>query len=76
VTTWWIVGIALGAVSLAAIGYFALGVFSAVKGLAKEIGRAGSRLAEAAAPVQDGLAAMGGGHGGSGARSGSSPADR
>lgn len=69
-TTWWIVGISLGAASLAAIGYFALGVFRAVKGLAKEIGRAGSRLAEAAAPVQEGLAAMGEGRGGSGSSSG------
>lgn len=75
-TTWWIVGIALGAVSLAAIGYFAFGVFRAVKGLAKEIGRSGSRLAEAAAPVQDGLAAMGADRGGPGARSRSSSADR
>lgn len=75
-TTWWIVGIALGAVSLAAIGYFAFGVFRAVKGLAKEIGRAGSRLAEAAAPVQEGLAAMGSGRGGSGDGPRSSSADR
>jgi hypothetical protein len=70
VTTWWIVGIALGVASIAAIGYFSLGVFRAVKGLALEIGRAGSRLAEAAGPVQEGLAEVGA------ARGGSSPADR
>jgi hypothetical protein len=32
-----------------------------VKGLAKEIKRSGTRLAEAAGPVQDGLAGLGAG---------------
>lgn len=61
VTTWWIVGIALGAASLVAIGYFSFGVFVAVKGLAKELKRSGTRLAEAAGPVQEGLAGLGAG---------------
>ena len=61
VTTWWIVGIALGAASLAAIGYFSFGVFVAVKGLARELKRSGTRLADAVGPVQEGLAGLGAG---------------
>ena len=53
---WVIVGAALAVAALAAIGYFALGVFRAVKGLSKEIGRAGRALSDAAAPIQAGLA--------------------
>jgi hypothetical protein len=56
VTVWWIVGASLAVAALAAIGYFALGVFRAVKGLTKEVGRAGRSLNEAMAPVQAGLA--------------------
>jgi hypothetical protein len=52
VTFWVIVGAALGAAALAAIGYFTFSVFLALKGLSKEIGRAGRALAEAAAPIQ------------------------
>jgi hypothetical protein len=76
VTTWWIVGIALGVASLAAIGYFSFGVFLAVKGLAREIKRSGSRLAEATAPVQEGLAGLSAGREQPAARAGSSSADR
>ncbi len=52
---WVIVAACLGAAALAAVGYYALRVFGAVKALSKEIGRAGSQLARAAVPVQEGL---------------------
>jgi hypothetical protein len=52
VTVWVIIGACLAAAAIAAIGYFALGVFRAVKGLSKEVGRAGRRIDEAMAPVR------------------------
>jgi hypothetical protein len=57
-TVWVIVGASLAVAALAAIGYFALGVFRAVKGLSKEVGRASRSLTDALAPVQAGLARM------------------
>jgi len=68
-----IVGASLAVVSLAVIGYCALGVLRAFKGLTKEVARAGKALAEAAAPVQAGIARAQAGNGG---RPGSTPADR
>ena len=73
VTVWVIVGASLAVAALAAIGYFALGVFRAVKGLSKEVGRAGRSVNEALAPVQ---AAMARAQAGPGAESRSSSADR
>lgn len=70
---WVIVGASLAVVALAAIGYFAFGVFRAVKGLTKEIGKASKLLSDAAAPMQAGLAGM---QSGDGARPGSAPTDR
>jgi hypothetical protein len=73
VMVWVIVGASLAVAALAAIGYFAFGVFRAVKGLSKEIGRAGTVLAEAGAPTQAGTARA---RTGNGPRPGSVPADR
>jgi hypothetical protein len=56
VTVWVIVGASLAVASLAAIGLFALIVFRALKGLSKEVARAGELVAEAAAPIQAGIA--------------------
>jgi hypothetical protein len=52
---WVVVGAGLAVAALAAIGYYALRVFGAAKGLSKEIGRAAARLTDAAAPIQAGL---------------------
>jgi hypothetical protein len=73
VTVWVIVGAGLAVAALAAIGYFALGVFRAVKGLTKEVGRANRSLTDALAPVQAGLAGL---QAGPAAESRSSSADR
>jgi len=73
VTVWVIVGASLAVAALAAIGYFALGVFRAVKSLSKEVGRAGRSLADAMAPIQAGLAQT---QNGRAAQSRSSSADR
>ena len=70
---WVIVGASLAVAALAAIGYFAFGVFRAVKGLSKEVARAGKLLADAAAPVQAGLAQA---QAGNGSRPGAQSADR
>lgn len=70
---WVIVGASLAVAALAAIGYFAFGVFRAVKDLTKEVGKAGKVLADAAAPMRAGMAAM---QSGNGARPGSASADR
>jgi beta-lactamase regulating signal transducer with metallopeptidase domain len=72
-TVWVIVGASLAVAASAAIGYFSLGVFRAVKGLSKEVGRASRSLTDALAPVQAGLARM---QTGPGAESRSSSADR
>lgn len=53
---WVIVGVSLAVAALAAIGYFAFGVFRAVKDLSRELARAGRLLTEAAEPVKTGLA--------------------
>lgn len=53
---WVIVGVSLAVSALAAIGYFAWGVFRALKDVSRELGRAGRLVAEAAAPVKAGLA--------------------
>ncbi len=58
---WVIVGASLAVASLAAIGYFAFGVFRAVKELSRELGRAGRLVSEAAEPVTAGLAQLGNG---------------
>ncbi len=71
---WVIVGVSLAAVSLAAIGYFAWGVFRAVKDLSKEVGKASRVLGDAAAPMQAGMSGVQAA--GNGARPGSAPADR
>ena len=68
-----IIGACLAVTALAAIGYFALVVFRAVKGLSKELGRAGRELNEALAPVQAELARS---ETGPGADARSSSADR
>jgi hypothetical protein len=75
VTVWdWVfVGAGLAVAALAAIGYFAFGVFRAVKDLSKEIGRAGTVLAEASAPMQSGTARP---RSGDGSRPGSAPTGR
>lgn len=73
VTVWVIVGVSLAVVSLAAIGYFAFGVFRVVKGLSKDVAQATEVLSEAAAPMQAGLASM---QSGNGSRPGSAPGDR
>lgn len=70
---WVIVGVSLGVVALAAIGYFAFGVFRAVKGLSKDVAAASKVLADAAAPIQAGIARA---QAGNGSRPGSAPADR
>lgn len=81
VTTWVIVGASLAVASLAAIGLFAFIVFRALKGLSKEVARAGELVAEASAPIQEGIAraqaAMARAPAGNGSRPGSSvPTDR
>jgi len=53
---WVIVGASLAVAALAAIGYFAFGVFRAVKALSKDVAKAGKLLSDAAAPVQAGIA--------------------
>ena len=73
VTVWVIVGASLAVAALAAIGYFAFGVFRAVKGLSKDMAEATKLLSEAAAPVQAGIARV---QAGNGSRPGSAPADR
>ena len=73
VMVWVIVAAGLAVAALAAIGYYALGVFRAVKGLSKEVGRAGKSVNEALAPVQAALART---QAGPGAESRSSSADR
>lgn len=73
VTVWVIVGVSLAVLSLAAIGYFAFGVFRVAKGLSKDMAQATKRLSEAAAPMQAGLASM---QGGNGSRPGPAPGDR
>lgn len=70
---WVIVGVSLAVASLAAIGYFAFGVFRAVKELSKDVGKASRLLADAAAPMQTGLAGM---QSGNGSRPGPTAADR
>lgn len=70
---WVIVGVSLAVVALAAIGYFAFGIFVAVKGLAKDVARTSKLLAEASAPMQSGLARV---QSGNGSRPGSAPTDR
>lgn len=70
---WVIVGASLAVAALAAIGYFAFGVFRALKGLMKEVGRASKTLSEAAGPMQAGLAQM---QSGDGTRPGAAAADR
>jgi hypothetical protein len=70
---WVIVGASLAVAALASIGYFAFGVFRAVKGLMKEVGKASRLLSETAAPVQAGLARM---QSGDGARPGGASDDR
>jgi hypothetical protein len=52
---WVIVGVSLAVLALAAIGYFAYGVFRAAKDLLGELGRASWRLADAAAPIKAAL---------------------
>lgn len=70
---WVIVGVSLGAVALAAIGYFAFGAVRAVKALLKDVAGASELLAGASAPMQAGLAGL---QSGNGSRRGSAPADR
>jgi beta-lactamase regulating signal transducer with metallopeptidase domain len=70
---WVIVGVSLGVVALAAIGYFAFGVFRAVKALSKDVAEVSKLLADASAPMQAGLAGV---QSGNGSRPGSAPADR
>lgn len=72
---WVIVGVSLAVLALAAIGYFAFGVFLAAKGLSRELGRASRLLAEAAAPVTSALAQLSLGEG-SGSGPGRQRADR
>lgn len=73
VMVWVIVAAGLAVAALVAIGYYALGVFRAVKGLSKEVGRAGRSVNEALVPVQAALART---QAGPGAESRSSSADR
>lgn len=70
---WVIVGASLAVVALAAIGYFAFGVFRAVKDLSKDLARTSKLLADAAAPVQNGTRRA---PAGNGSRPGRRPADR
>jgi len=70
---WVIVGASLAVVALAAIGYFAFGVFRAVKDLSKDLAKTSKLLADAAAPVQNGV---GRASAGNGSRPGKRPADR
>lgn len=70
---WVIVGVSLAVVALAVIGYFAFGVFRAVKDLSKDVAKASKLLADAAAPVQAGIARA---QSGNGSRPSSEPADR
>lgn len=69
---WVIVGASLAVAALAAIGYFAFGVFRAAKDLSRELGRAGRVVVQAAEPVKAGLAQV---QLGNGSRPGSAPAD-
>jgi len=52
---WVIVGVCLAVAALAAVGYYSLGVFRAVKSLSKELGRAGRALSDATGPIQAAL---------------------
>ena len=70
---WVIVGVSLAVVALAAIGYFAFGVFRAVKALLKDVANASKLFADTSAPMQAGRASM---RTGNGSRPGSAPADR
>lgn len=70
---WVIVGASLAVAALVAIGYFAFGVFRAVKDLAKEIGRAGTVLAGGGAPARAPAARV---QSGNGSRPGSAPTRR
>jgi hypothetical protein len=70
---WVIVGVSLAVVALAAIGYFAFSVFRAVKGLSKEVAGVSKLLADAAAPVQAGIARA---QSGNGSRPGPARTDR
>ena len=56
VMVWVVTGVVLGVCAFAALGALAWRVWGEVRGLLKEVGRAGSLLAEAAAPVQEQLA--------------------
>lgn len=56
----WVIGaVVVGVAGFGALGYFSLKVFLAVKGLSREVGRAGAALEEAAAPVMAGVEALG-----------------
>jgi beta-lactamase regulating signal transducer with metallopeptidase domain len=60
---WVIVGVSLAVAALAAIGFFAFGVFRAAKDVSKELARASRLLADAAEPVKTGLAQVALGNG-------------
>ena len=70
---WVIVGASLAVAALAAIGFFAFGVFRAAKDLSRELGRASRVVSQAAEPIKAGLAQA---QLGNGSRPGSAPADR
>ena len=70
---WVIVGVSLAVVALAAIGYFAFGVFRAVKGLSKDVAAASKQLADLAAPLQAGITRA---QAGNGSRPGPARTDR
>jgi beta-lactamase regulating signal transducer with metallopeptidase domain len=70
---WVIVGVSLAVAALAAIGFFAFGVFRAAKDVSKELARASRLLADAAEPVKSGLAQVALGNG---SRSAASEAEK
>ncbi len=72
---WVIVGVSLAVAALAAIGFFAFGVFRAAKDVSKELARASRLLTDAAEPVKTGLAQVALGNG-SRSRPASSDADQ
>jgi hypothetical protein len=73
VWVWVIVGVCLAVAAGSAIGYYALRVFRAVKGLSAEIGRASRALSDASEPIQAVLAQS---PNGTASESGSSPENR
>ncbi|MGH6657400.1 MAG: hypothetical protein ACRDVE_19625 [Actinocrinis sp.] len=69
-TLWFIVGGSLAVAALAAVGYCSFAVFRAVKQVTRDLGAASRTVADAAAPMQAGLAAMQGAGSAAGDRAG------